>query len=158
MIAGSLVEGIWEGLFGKKGLFVQLYDSLFYGTDDLLLALHGALFGGNGEPLEDFLIEAYEGLFGGGSNPGAGRGAGGKFGSGIGGGSPEIPKRRAGFGGGIPKVKPRAGSGGGMSTEGYEGNTGGIHITQNIYSQAMSAADIMEEALFRQREAILFGV
>ena len=45
-----------------------------------------------------------------------------------------------------------------MSTEGYEGNTGGVHITQNIYSQAMSAADIMEEALFRQREAILFGV
>ena len=45
-----------------------------------------------------------------------------------------------------------------MSTEGYDGKTGGIHITQNIYSQAMSAADIMEEALFRQREAILLGV
>lgn len=45
-----------------------------------------------------------------------------------------------------------------MSTEGYEGNTGGVHITQNIYSQAMSAADIMEEAMLRQREAILFGV
>ena len=45
-----------------------------------------------------------------------------------------------------------------MSSDGYEGNAGGINITQNIYSQAMSAADIMEEALFRQREAILFGV
>ena len=45
-----------------------------------------------------------------------------------------------------------------MSTEGYDSKTGGINITQNIYSQAMSAADIMEEALFRQREAILFGV
>ena len=75
----------------------------------------------------------------------SGRGAGGKFGSGFGGGIPEIPKRGAGFGGG-------------MSTEGYNGNTGGINITQNIYSQAMTAADIMEEALFRQREAILFGV
>ena len=52
----------------------------------------------------------------------------------------------------------RASSGGGMSTEGYNGKTGGINITQNIYSQAMSAADIMEEALFRQREAILLGV
>ena len=64
-----------------------------------------------------------------------------------------------GFGGGIPKIPKRgAGFGGGMSTEGYNGNTGGINITQNIYSQAMTAADIMEEALFRQREAILFGV
>ena len=36
--------------------------------------------------------------------------------------------------------------------------TGGVNITQNIYSQAMTAADVMEEALYRQREAILFGV
>lgn len=71
----------------------------------------------------------------------------------LGGGIPEIPKRGAGL-----KPKRGAGFGGGMSTEGYDGNAGGINITQNIYSQAMSAADIMEEALFRQREAILFGV
>ena len=156
MIAGSLLEGIWDGLFGDEGLFVQLYDALFGGTDELLIALG-------------------EGLFGGGSSSGADRGAG--RGAGFGGGIPEIPKRGAGFGGndgfvggggsarpgaGLsrpnPKAKPRAGFGRGMSTEGYEGNTGGVHITQNIYSQAMSAADIMEEALFRQREAILFGV
>ena len=156
MIAGSLVEGIWDGLFGKEGLFVQLYDVLFGGTDNLLLALHGALFGGNGKPLEDILTADYEDLFGRGAGLGPNPkhqsssgsshgGGGGGFGYGSGGGIPEIPKRGAGFGGG-------------MSTEGYEGNTGGVHITQNIYSQAMSAADIMEEALFRQREAILFGV
>ena len=80
-------------------------------------------------------------------------GAGGKFGSGSGGG-------RDGFVGGGGRALPGggAGFGGGMSTEGHNGKTGGINITQNIYSQAMSAADIMEEALFRQREAILFGV
>ena len=80
-------------------------------------------------------------------------GAGGKFGSGSGGG-------RDGFvgGGGRASSGGGAGFGGGMSSEGYDGKTGGISITQNIYSQAMSAADIMEEALFRQREAILFGV
>ena len=52
--------------------------------------------------------------------------------------------------------------GGGISTGHYNGNirkiTGGVNITQNIYSQAMTAADVMEEALYRQREAILFGV
>ena len=45
-----------------------------------------------------------------------------------------------------------------MSAEGHDGKAGNINITQNIYSQAMSAADIMEEAMLRQREAILFGV
>ena len=71
----------------------------------------------------------------------------------MGGGIPEIPIRGAGSG-------PNGGAGfvSGMSTEGYDGKAGNINITQNIYSQAMSAADIMEEALFRQREAILFGV
>ena len=77
---------------------------------------------------------------------------------GLDGGIPEIPKRGAGLSRPNPKAKPKLGFGGGMSTEGYDGNTGSINITQNIYSQAMSAADIMEEALFRQREAILFGV
>ena len=52
--------------------------------------------------------------------------------------------------------------GGGISTGHYNSNirkfTGGVNITQNIYSQAMTAADVMEEALYRQREAILFGV
>ena len=49
-----------------------------------------------------------------------------------------------------------------ISTGRYNSNirkfTGGVNITQNIYSQAMTAADVMEEALYRQREAILFGV
>ena len=121
-IAASLVQGIWDGLFGKEGLVYGL-------MEDAIVALEEAMFGRRVSPGRDGFVGG-----GGSARPGAG------------------------FGGGIPKVKPRAGSGGGMSTDGYEGNAGGINITQNIYSQAMSAADIMEEALFRQREAILFGV
>ena len=124
-IAGSLLQGIWEGLFGREGLVYGL-------MEDAIGALEEAMFGGASSS---------------GLKHSGGRGAG------------LNPKRGAGFGRGIPEIPKRgAGFGGGMSTEGYEGNTGGVHITQNIYSQAMSAADIMEEALFRQREAILFGV
>ena len=138
MIAGSLLEGIWDGLFGDGGLFVQLYDALFGGTDELLIAVGEGLFGRDG---------AGRGA-GFGPNPKHQAPSGSTHGSGGG-----------GFGGGIPKIPKRgAGFGGGMSAEGYDGKTGGINITQNIYSQAMTAADIMEEALFRQREAILFGV
>lgn len=145
-IAASLLEGIWEGMFGSEGLFAQLYDVLSGEGGEARSGLHsfssgsthgrgaglkpkrGAGFGGGGD-----------GFVGGGGRASSGGGAG------FGGGIPEIPKRGAGFVAG-------------MSTEGYNGKTGGINITQNIYSQAMSAADIMEEALFRQREAILFGV
>ena len=95
-------------------------------------------------------------------------GAGGRFGSNFsGGGGSARPGAGAGLGGGIPEI-PKLGAGSGpsggagfvygMSAEGHDGKAGNINITQNIYSQAMSAADIMEEALFRQREAILFGV
>ena len=136
MIAGSLVEGIWEGLFGREGLVYGL-------MEDAIVALEEAMFGRRVSPTRS----TGEGA-GFGPKPehqsssGSTHGGGG---GGFGGGIPEIPKRGAGFGGG-------------MSTEGHDGKTGGIHITQNIYSQAMTAADIMEEALFRQREAILFGV
>ena len=132
MIAGSLLEGIWEGLFGSEGLVYGL-------MEDAIVALEEAMFGRRVSPTRHTGEGAGFGL------KRSDHGAGGKFGSGFGGGIPEIPKRGAGFGRG-------------MSTEGYEGNTGGVHITQNIYSQAMTAADIMEEAMFRQREAILFGV
>ena len=125
-MAGSLLQGLWEGLFGREGLVYGL-------MEDAVGALEEAMFGRRVSPIRHPKHQSYSGSTHG--------GGGGTFGGGI----PEIPKRGAGFGGG-------------MSSDGYAGNAGGINITQNIYSQAMSAADIMEEALFRQREAILFGV
>ena len=134
-IGASLLEGIWEGLFGREGLV--------YGfMEDAIGALEEAMFGRRVSPI-------WPGLHS--SSSGSSHGGGGGT---FGGETPEIPKRGDGFVGG----GGGAGFGGGMSTEGYDGKAGGIHITQNIYSQAMSAADIMEEALFRQREAILLGV
>lgn len=35
---------------------------------------------------------------------------------------------------------------------------GGVTVVQNIYSQAKSAADLMQEALYQQKKAVLFGV
>ena len=137
-IAASLLEGIWEGMFGSEGLFAQLYDLLSGEGGEARSGLHS---------------------FSSGSTHGRGAGLKPKRGAGFGGGGAASGGGGAGFGGGIPEIPKRgAGFGGGMSTEGHNGKTGGINITQNIYSQAMSAADIMEEALFRQREAILFGV
>ncbi len=156
-IAGSLVQGIWEGLFGSEGLVYGL-------MEDAIVALEEAFFGRRVSPGRDGFVGGGGGAY----NPkhqsssGSTHGGGGE---GSGGGIPKVKPRAgsggggAGLGGGIPEI-PKRGAGfvAGMSTEGYNGKTGGINITQNIYSQAMSAADIMEEALFRQREAILFGV
>ena len=138
-IAGSLLQGIWEGIFGGA-------DKWGGGGS----ARPGAGAGiKNGEIV---LGTPDDGFVGGGGSARPGAGAG------LSRPNPKA-KPRADFGRGIPEIPKRgAGFGGGMSTEGYEGNTGGVHITQNIYSQAMTAADIMEEAMFRQREAILFGV
>lgn len=38
------------------------------------------------------------------------------------------------------------------------GNVGGVSIVQNIYSEAKTAADLMEEALYQQERAVLLGV
>ena len=178
-ILGAITENL--PLIVQAG--VQLFTALVAALPEIIAAIvpaipqiFASIIGAIGENLPS-IFEAgisigasllqgiWEGIFGGANKwggggsarPGAGAGFGGNDGF-VGGGGSARPGAGAGFGGGIPKVKPRAGSGGGMSTEGYEGNTGGVHITQNIYSQAMTAADIMEEALFRQREAILFGV
>lgn len=37
-------------------------------------------------------------------------------------------------------------------------NGGGVNIVQNIYSQAKTAADLMQEALYQQERAVLLGV
>ena len=138
-IGENLPDIVKAGITIAGSLVQGIWEGLF-GSEGLFAQLYDVLSGEGGE--------ARSGLhsFSSGSSHG-GRGAG------FGGGIPEIPKRGAGL-----KPKRGAGFGGGMSSDGYEGNAGGINITQNIYSQAMSAADIMEEALFRQREAILLGV
>lgn len=41
---------------------------------------------------------------------------------------------------------------------GYGGGRNGVSVIQNIYSKAQTAADLMEEALYKQEEAVLFGV
>jgi hypothetical protein len=38
------------------------------------------------------------------------------------------------------------------------GNAGGVSIVQNIYSEAKTAADLMQEALYQQERAVLLGV
>ena len=37
-------------------------------------------------------------------------------------------------------------------------NGGGVNIVQNFYSQAKTAADLMQEALYQQERAVLLGV
>ena len=39
-----------------------------------------------------------------------------------------------------------------------QNNGGGVNIVQNIYSQAKTAADLMQEALYQQERAVLLGV
>lgn len=46
--------------------------------------------------------------------------------------------------------------GSGQST--FGGSTGGISIVQNIYSEAKTAADLMQEAIYQQERAVLLGV
>lgn len=38
------------------------------------------------------------------------------------------------------------------------GRSGGVSVVQNIYSEAKTAADLMQEALYQQERAVLFGV
>jgi phage-related protein len=40
----------------------------------------------------------------------------------------------------------------------HNGNVGGVSIVQNIYSEAKTAADLMQEALYQQERAVLLGV
>ena len=35
---------------------------------------------------------------------------------------------------------------------------GGVSVVQNIYSQAKTAADLMQEALYQQKRAVYMGV
>ena len=137
-IGASLLQGIWEGVKSLGSWLLEPVEGPLDGGASIQGPFRGS---GSGTPNRGAGFGPKRGA---GLKPKRGAGSGGG-GAGFGGGIPEIPKRGAGFGGG-------------MSSDGYEGNAGGINITQNIYSQAMSAADIMEEALFRQREAILFGV
>ena len=136
-LVGSIVEEIIANLPSIVEAGVMIAGSLVQGIWEGV------------KRLGSWLLEPVEGpLDGGASIQGPFRGSG----SGT-------PKRGAGFGRGIPEIPKRgAGFGGGMSYGQHESNASGINITQNIYSQAMTAADIMEEAMFRQREAILFGV
>lgn len=41
---------------------------------------------------------------------------------------------------------------------GENANGGGVTVVQNIYSQSKTAADLMQEALYQQERAVLFGV
>ena len=40
----------------------------------------------------------------------------------------------------------------------FGSNAGGVSIVQNIYSEAKTAADLMQEALYQQERAVLLGV
>ena len=40
----------------------------------------------------------------------------------------------------------------------YGENIGGVSIVQNIYSEAKTAADLMQEAIYQQERAVLLGV
>lgn len=40
----------------------------------------------------------------------------------------------------------------------FDGNIGGVSVVQNIYSQAKTAADLMQEALYQQERAVRLGV
>lgn len=136
----SIVDAIGENLPDIVEAGISIGASLLQGIFEGIINLAQPFY----DSLDEFAREPHLGRGSGLRSFSSGSSHGGR-GAGFGGGIPEIPKRGAGFGGG-------------MSSEGYDGKTGSINITQNIYSQAMSAADIMEEALFRQREAILLGV
>ena len=38
------------------------------------------------------------------------------------------------------------------------GGAGGVTVVQNIYSEAKTAADLMQEAIYQQERAVLLGV
>lgn len=40
----------------------------------------------------------------------------------------------------------------------FGGGMGGVSVVQNIYSQAKTAADLMQEALYQQKRAVILGV
>ena len=46
----------------------------------------------------------------------------------------------------------------GVSPNGMGYGSGGVSIVQNIYSEAKTAADLMQEALYQQERAVLLGV
>ena len=46
----------------------------------------------------------------------------------------------------------------GVGQDSFGGNVGGVYIVQNIYSEAKTAADLMQEALYQQERAVLLGV
>lgn len=50
------------------------------------------------------------------------------------------------------------GYGAGAARMAYEGKHGVVNVVQNIYSEAKTAADLMQEALYQQERAVLLGV
>ena len=46
----------------------------------------------------------------------------------------------------------------GMGRDAFGRNIGGVSVVQNIYSEAKTAADLMQEALYQQERAVLLGV
>ena len=50
-----------------------------------------------------------------------------------------------------PSVSVNGAFGGGIAG-------GGVSVVQNIYSQAKTAADLMQEALYQQKRAVYMGV
>lgn len=53
---------------------------------------------------------------------------------------------------------PVTGGGGSADSGGAGRRTGTVNVTQNIYSQAKTAADLMEEAQYQQKKAVWLGV
>ena len=49
-------------------------------------------------------------------------------------------------------------SGSSVGSFGSADAVGGLSIVQNIYSQSMSAAELMKEALYQQEKAVYLGV
>lgn len=54
------------------------------------------------------------------------------------------------------RIATRGGSGAGADGTGYTGKT--VQFTQNIYSQAKTAAELMQEARYQAEMAVLLGV
>lgn len=63
-----------------------------------------------------------------------------------------------GVGIGIGDAVLNAGATGLLGGTGTSANAGGVYVTQNIYSEAKTAADLMQEAIYQQERAVMFGV
>ena len=142
-IGKDIVNGIWEGLKGVwnelSGWFSDAWDDLVGGVKDLL-GIHSPsrVFAGIGKNMALGVGEGWEDEFG------------------------DIKKdidkslifddSSVGINASIRKVG--AGAAGGA----YGGKHGVVNVVQNIYSEAKTAADLMQEALYQQERAVLLGV